>query len=152
VIQRFVLGIATGAGIVGAYFDAVPVHFFYNTVFLALLVATYARLGMPRGGGREAYGAPAFYLLTFAVVFQSWHELEHVAKLVQYFALNHNNAVGGILAIGPGALLPLFNNVWLHFWYNTIAYAPIVAAYFASGIYRHLASDLGQVRGTQATS
>src|SRR5262249_47865026 len=99
VIQRFVLGIANGAGIVGAYSDAVPVHFFYNTVFLALLVLTYVRLGMHRPEGRQQYGALAYYLLTFAVIFQSWHELEHVVKLVQYFALNHNNAVGGILAI-----------------------------------------------------
>lgn len=152
VIQRFALGIANGAGIVGAYFDGPPLHFFYNTLFLALLVLTYARLGMHRRESRYDYGAPAFYLMAFALVFQSWHELEHVAKLVQYYQLNYNNAVGGILAIGPGGILPLFNNVWLHFWYNTIAYLPIAVAYFASGMPRHLGSDLGLARGSSAPS
>jgi len=55
------------------------------------------------------------------------------------------------LAIGPGAILPLFNNVWLHFVYNTVAYVLIMIAYFASVMNRQLASDLGQVRN-QATS
>ena len=143
-------GIPNGAGIVGSLFDAVPVHFVYNTAFLALLVWTYLLLGMPRGG-RQQYGTLVFALLTFAVVWQSWHELEHIVKMVQYYQFGHLNSVGGILAIGPGAIFPLFNNVWLHFWYNTIAYIPIVIAYFASGMDRLLAGDLGKVRNT-ATS
>ncbi len=149
VIQRTVLGNPTGAGIVGSFFDAVPVHLAYNTGFLALLVATYVLLGLHRGGRRE-FGTLVFTLMTFAVVWQSWHEIEHVVKMIQWYTLGYNNAVGGILAIGPGAILPIFNNMWLHFWYNTIAYVPIAIAYFASGMHRRLGSDLSQVRN-QAT-
>jgi len=150
IIQRYVLGNPTGAGIAGSFFDAVPVHFVYNTVFLALLVATYLLLGMDRGGRKE-FGTLAFTLLTFAVVWQSWHEVEHIVKMVQWYSLGYNNAVGGILAVGPGAIYPLFNNALLHFWYNTIAYVPILIAYFASGMHRQLASDLGEARGRAAS-
>jgi hypothetical protein len=150
VIQRTMLGNPNGAGIVGSFFDAVPVHFIYNTVFLGLIIATYWLLGMQRPEARKEYGTLAFSLLTFALVWQSWHELEHVVKMVQWYQLGYNNAVGGILAIGPGAIFPLFNNMWLHFWYNTIPYVPIVIAYFASGMHRRLASDLEQVRSQPA--
>ena len=151
VIQQFALGNPKGAGILGSYFDGPPLHFLYNTGFLALLVATYVLLGLHQSGGRERVGTLAYALMTFAVVFQSWHELEHIVKLVQYYQLGYINNVGGILAIGPGAILPLFNNVWLHFWYNTIAYLPIAVAYFASGVNRQLATDLGQVRNQPAS-
>jgi hypothetical protein len=146
VIQQFLLGNPKGAGILGSVFDGPPLHFLYNTGFLALLIATYVLLGMHRSGTRREFGTMVFALLTFAVVWQSWHELEHIVKLYQYYTLGYINNVGGILAIGPGAILPLFNNVWLHFWYNTIAYVPIVIAYFASGMHRRLAIDLGEVR------
>jgi hypothetical protein len=150
VFQRTVFDNPTGAGILGSLFDAVPVHFMYNTVFLALLIATYVLLGLNRGTRRE-FGSLVFVLLTFAVVWQTWHELEHIVKLYQYYTLGYNNAVGGILAVGPGAILPLFNNMWLHFWYNTIVYVPIVIAYLASGMHRRLATDLGQVRQQPAS-
>jgi hypothetical protein len=150
VFQRTVFANPTGAGILGSLFDAVPVHFMYNTVFLALLIATYVLLGLHQGTRRE-FGSLVFVLLTFAVVWQTWHELEHIVKLYQYYTLGYNNAVGGILAVGPGGILPLFNNMWLHFWYNTIVYVPIVIAYFASGMHRRLATDLGQVQQQAAS-
>jgi hypothetical protein len=40
--------------------------------------------------------------------------------------------------------------MWLHFWYNTIPYVPIVIAYFASGVHRRLASDFELVRSLSA--
>lgn len=69
-----------------------------------------------RGGG--AHGPRVVALLTFAVGFQTWHELEHVLKVAQYLAL-HVNGTGGILGQGPGALAPLFPIPLLHLAYTT---------------------------------
>src|SRR5437870_485692 len=102
-IQIYALGNPKGAGIAGSFFDGVPVHLAYNTLFLGLLVATYLLLGLHRGG-RQEFGTLVFALMTFAVVWQSWHELEHIVKMVQYLQLGHINNVGGILATGPGAI------------------------------------------------
>lgn len=57
-----------------------------------------------------------------------WHELEHVFKLTQYFAL-HLNGTGGILGQGPGAIAPVFPIPLLHLAYNTVAYLPALAAF-----------------------
>jgi hypothetical protein len=135
VIQVFALSIANGKGIVGSFVDVEPVHFVYNSGFLSLLIATYLLLGL-HGEGRRRYGTLTFTLLTFSVVAQCWHELEHVAKIVEYFQLGHQNGTGGILGIGPGSLRPTFNLVLLHFTYNTVAFTPALIVFFRLGFHR----------------
>ena len=85
-----------GTRLVGSVVDIEPVHFVYNTLYLGMLAYTYVRLGLPREGARR-YGSMVFGGLTFALVFQSWHEVEHVFKLAQYFALGVNGT-GGVSA------------------------------------------------------
>jgi hypothetical protein len=127
VVQRYALGIPNGNGMLGSLVDIEPVHFAYNTLYLALLVAIYLLLGLHRDGPRD-HGRLVCGLLTFALVFQSWHEVEHVFKLAQYFALGVNGT-GGVFGQGPGALAPRFPIPLLHFAYNTIAYVPALAAF-----------------------
>lgn len=128
VIQRSFLGIPNGNGMLGSLVDIEPLHFAYNTLYLGLLVATYVLLGLHHDGARQ-YGTLVFGLLTFAVVFQSWHEVEHVFKLAQFFALGWKNGTGGVFGQGPGAIFPLFPIPLLHLAYNTIAYVPALAAF-----------------------
>jgi hypothetical protein len=144
-IQVFALSIANGKGIVGSFVDVEPVHFAYNSIFLALLIATYVLLGLHREGPRRVGAAP-FALLTFALVAQSWHELEHVAKIVEYIQLGHRNGTGGILGIGPGALRPTFNLVLLHFSYNTLAYTPALLAFLRLGFHHPILDGLAARR------
>ncbi len=127
VTQIYALGIANGKGILGSVVDIEPVHFAYNSIYLGLLAATYLLLGLHRDGARR-YGRLVFGLLTFALVFQSWHEVEHVFKIAQYLTLGVNGT-GGIFGKGPGALLPLFPIPLLHFAYNTVAYVPALVAF-----------------------
>jgi hypothetical protein len=86
-------------------------------------------------------------LVTFALVFQMWHELEHVFKLTQYFAL-HVNGTGGILGQGPGAVAPLFPIPLLHLAYNTVAYAPALLAFIVLVRRMTLPNDLQVAHGT----
>jgi hypothetical protein len=128
VVQRYLLGIANGNGILGSVADIEPVHFVYNVAYLALLAGPYVLLGLHRHGPRRV-GQAVVALLTFALVFQGFHVLEHVAKMVQYLQLSFRNGTGGILGEGPGALVPLFPIPLLHLVYNAIAYVPAVLAF-----------------------
>ncbi|MBM2810198.1 MAG: hypothetical protein HW416_957 [Chloroflexi bacterium] len=130
VVQRFALGIPNGSGVLGSVADIEPVHLIYNVAVLALLVEAYLLLGFHQEGSRRR-GAAAFWLMTAALFWQSWHSVEHVAKIVEYLALGFQNGTGGVLGAGPGGLVPLFNIPWLHFWYNTVLYALILPAAFA---------------------
>lgn len=128
VVQRQFLGIPNGSGIAGSVVDIEPIHFVYNTLFLVLLAAVYLRLGLDTDGPR-VHGRAVFGLLTFALAFQVWHEVEHVFKLAQYLELHRLNGTGGILGVGPGALRPTLPIPLLHLAYNTIAYLPTLAAF-----------------------
>src|SRR5262249_58717267 len=97
-------------------------------------------------------GVGTFALLTFALVAQSWHELEHVAKIVEYIQLGHKNGTGGILGIGPGALHPTFNLVLLHFSYNTLAYTPALLAFLRLGFHRPILDGLAARRIARSQS
>jgi len=57
-------------------------------------------------------------LVTFDLVFQSWHFLEHAVKLAQHF-------VNGCISC-PGILGNYFDVILLHFTYNAIVYMPLV--------------------------
>lgn len=129
VAQRALLGIPDGNGLLGSLTDVEPLHFAYNSLYLALLLAVFVLLGLHRDGPGE-HGALVGGLVTFAVAFQMWHELEHVFKLVQYLALGVNST-GGIFGRGPGGLVPLFPIPILHLAYNTIAYLPALVGFIA---------------------
>ncbi len=127
VVQRWALGIPNGNGLLGSLADIEPLHFAYNTLYLALLAATYLLLDLDVDGPRR-HGRLVFGLLTFALAFQAWHEVEHVVKLKQYFALGVNGT-GGIFGQGPGAVAPRFPIPLLHLAYNLTAYVPTLAAF-----------------------
>lgn len=127
VAQIHLLGVADGRGILGSVVDLEPLHLAYNTVYLGLALAVYLLLDLDVDGpGR--HGRLVFGLLTFAVAFEAWHELEHVFKVEQFFALGRNGT-GGIFGQGTGGLVPLFPLPLLHLAYNAVAYAPALAAY-----------------------
>jgi hypothetical protein len=127
VAQRALLGIPNGNGVLGSLTDLEPLHFAYNSLYLALLVSVFALLGLHRDGPSE-HGPVVAGLLTFALAFQMWHELEHVFKLVQFVILDVNGT-GGIFGRGPGGLVQLFPIPVLHLVYNTIAYAPALVGF-----------------------
>ena len=129
VVQRTMLGIGNGAGILGSAFDIEPVHMVYNILFLGLLGVVYAgcrrdRAVVPMNHDR------VMWLLQVSFVFQIWHTIEHVVKMWQYYTLGVNGTPGIL-----GYWIPV---VYLHLGYNTLLYLPVVLAFFIGGF--HVAS------------
>jgi hypothetical protein len=81
VIQKFVLLLPVAHGILGASLDFEPVHFTFNVVYLALVALVWISFTKtPIRNMHLIYG-----LVTFVLVFQSWHFVEHLVKLDQHF-------------------------------------------------------------------
>src|SRR5205823_4077713 len=92
-------------------------------------------LGEGRGrqrasGGRAGDGRRSGWQLTG----QAYHSLEHVVKIVQFLDTGRNGTPGIL-----GRWIPV---VWLHFAFNTIIYAPLLAAFFLGGFPRAIGRDL----------
>jgi hypothetical protein len=126
VFQRSVLGIGSGAGVLGSAFDVEPVHLIYNLGFLLLLGGVYL------GCLRDRSVIPrrpelVIALLTVSFVFQGFHTLEHVVKMVQFFQTGMNGTPGIV-----GHWIPV---VFLHLGYNTALYLPVVLAFFLGGFH-----------------
>lgn len=126
VFQRSVLGIGTGAGVLGSVFDVEPVHLIYNLAFLLLLGAVYVgcrrdRSAIPRNA------VAVMQLLTVSFFFQGFHTVEHVVKMAQFFQTGLNGTPGIF-----GYWIPV---VFLHLGYNTMLYVPVVLAFFIGGFH-----------------
>jgi hypothetical protein len=117
VIQKFVLQFPVAHGILGASLDFEPVHFTFNIVYLGLVAAVWISFTKtPIRNMHLIYG-----LVTFVLVFQSWHFIEHAVKLDQHF-------VYGCISC-PGILGHYFDVILLHFTYNAIVYVPLVVVF-----------------------
>ena len=126
VIQRSVLGIGSGAGVLGSAFDVEPVHLIYNLAFLLLLGAVFYGCRRDRSV-IPARPALVMGLLTVSFVFQGFHTVEHVVKMVQFFQTGMNGTPGIV-----GHWIPV---VFLHLGYNTGLYVPVVLAFFLGGFH-----------------
>jgi hypothetical protein len=144
VFQRTVMGIGTGAGMLGSVFDVEPVHMVYNAAFLFLLGAVWI------GCKRDPSAIPmrhdaVMMLLKVSFVFQVWHSVEHVVKMYQFIQTGLNGTPGIL-----GYWIPV---VYLHLGYNTLLYAPIVAAFFVGGFHTRSAQVLSRaLRGRRRRS
>ena len=116
-VQKFVLQLPVAHGILGASLDFEPVHFTFNILYLALVAAVWISFRKtPIRKMNLVYG-----LVTFVLVFQSWHFIEHAVKLEQHF-------VNGCISC-PGVLGYYFDPILLHFTYNTIVYVPLIVIF-----------------------
>ncbi len=115
VIQKFILHMPAAHGLLGSIFDLEWVHFVYNTVLYAALVAVYI-------WHRRAASRPLFFALRAGMLLQGYHVVEHIVKMYQYYALGITVGPKGIL----GFVVPL---IWLHFFLNLLVLILIVGIY-----------------------
>ena len=99
-------------GALGFLFDVEWVHFAYNSSILVALAVMWWLIRPPVLG-----------FLSAAVAVQSYHAVEHVAKIDQWLSNGHVSPTPGIL----GKRLQL---VELHFTFNTIVFVLALAAFF----------------------
>jgi hypothetical protein len=131
VVQRSVLDIKLGAGLFGSVFDLEPVHLLYNLTFLSLLALAFAACRQRGAIPRNA--RMVLTLLGLALAAQSYHSVEHLVKIDQFLETGRNGTPGIL-----GQWLPV---VWVHFWFNTLIYLPLVAAFLISGFPGALANE-----------
>jgi hypothetical protein len=117
VIQKFILLLPVAHGILGASLDFEPVHFTFNILYLGLVAAVWIVFTKARIRKMNLI----FGLVTFVLVFQSWHFIEHAVKLEQHF-------VNGCVSC-PGILGYYFDPILLHFTYNTIVYISLIVVF-----------------------
>jgi hypothetical protein len=114
VYQVYVIDGENRKGLLGALVDTEWVHFTYNAAVLAFLVSVWVLARRSRGNlaGRLARAAP--YLLA-ALLIQSYHLVEHVAKIVQHLNTGVDPA--------PGLFGGAVGLVWFHYGINLAVYA-----------------------------
>jgi hypothetical protein len=116
-VQKFVLDIQPANGILGRNLDFEPVHFVYNLGYLFLI--SFIWIGLMKIRIKEM--RVIFSLITFVLIFQSWHFVEHSVKLLQHYTEGCVSCQG---------ILGRFTNVMiLHFIYNLIAFVPLILSY-----------------------
>lgn len=131
--QRFVFNDPKGSGILGSWLDIEPVHLVYNGALLLLIALTCYLGGF---FSRKSRQRPlAVGLVSVALLFQSYHFVEHIFKMAQFIETGMNGT--------PGILGHVFNLVWLHLTYNTIVYLPLLLAFFLGGSHRVVVAAMG---------
>ncbi len=106
--QTFAAQAQVRSGLLGASLDVEWVHLIFNAAVLAFLVQVW-RLGRTQGWLAGSGGAAAWTLA--ALVLQSYHLVEHIARVVQYvfYGVPHPR----------GLLGQVVDLTWLHFGINT---------------------------------
>jgi parallel beta helix pectate lyase-like protein len=118
VIQINVEDAEVRRGLAGAVFDTEWVHFAYNLAVLVFLVWAWrmtARLDRTWDRAATSYG-----FVLAALVIQTYHLAEHVAKILQHVTTGLDPA--------PGLIGDQFGLVWFHFGINLAVYSGFVIA------------------------
>ena len=129
VIQKFVLGSSSAHGLIGRL-DIGWVHFGFNTAYFVLLLPlvwgwlAYRReIGLL---GRRWTGLTTVCLVTLLI--QSYHQVEHSVKLVQFLNTNMQGTLG--------ILGSHFDLILLYFTINALVYLPLVILFFGAGFHQ----------------
>ena len=124
--QHWILSIPASAshGIL-FFFDFEWNHFTFNTLYLVGLLTVFIKL-IPL---RKSH-ALAFFMLLIGIIVQGYHEVEHVAKIIQHITRNCEPC--------PGILGNFLDGVYFHFALNTTVLLFPLIAFFAYGFHRQI--------------
>lgn len=118
VIQVYVQDAQVRRGLAGAAFDTEWVHFGYNLAVLLFLVWAWRMTARLDPAWRPA--AVGYGFVLSALLIQTYHLAEHVAKILQHVTSGLDPA--------PGLIGDQFGLVWFHFGINLAVYAGFVIA------------------------
>lgn len=128
VMQKFMFNMSAAHGLIGQL-DLEQVHFAFNLLYLGTLI--YVMLGWLNFGGHVCRYQKMFgVILAGTVLVQSYHMVEHTAKLIQFIATGMQGT--------PGLIGAHFDGVIFHAIMNTAVFAPVVVVFICSGMYKHI--------------
>lgn len=128
-IQKFGLGLSQAHGLLGGVFDREWLHFAYNSALLLPLLVIFIGYGLHRKGSWFATRRPIHSAFIAAIGIQSYHVIEHTAKLFQYL-------MSGVEST-PGILGSLIDLVWLHFFINLAVFLPMLLVFLGYGFHKN---------------
>lgn len=126
-IQIYALGITPplARGLLGSVFDFEWVHFLYNVGLEIVLVQLWFGYRYVRRTTTATTLSRGMRLLAGLAVFQGYHSIEHIAKMVEYLFIPVYKS--GLFP--PPGILPYVTG-WpiflVHFWLNTIVWVAMV--------------------------
>ncbi|MFQ5998508.1 MAG: cytochrome c biogenesis CcdA family protein, partial [Candidatus Bathyarchaeia archaeon] len=123
VIQAFVLGQGRAAhGLVGQL-DLEWSHFIFNALLLGFIAATWFTSGFHKNSEWKAYSRLFYYSLLAAFLIQTYHSIEHGAKLIQHLQTGLQGTPGIVGFAGVDL-------VWAHFFFNLAVLVLPAIAFF----------------------
>ncbi|MDQ3962718.1 MAG: right-handed parallel beta-helix repeat-containing protein [Actinomycetota bacterium] len=122
-------GVPSRGSLVGSIADTEWVHFTYNAMVLLLFGVLFM---LRPGSGRASTTAGNIVAAGFLI--QSWHVVEHTAKVVQHVTTGAK--------VNPGLVGANFDLVWFHLTINLAVYA---AAVISGVLYLRLRRDSTRV-------
>lgn len=138
VIQKFALHVSKPHGIIGVL-DLEWVHFFYNAGLLLLL----AYLAVRHSGIIRRKGGGAMIVFYATLVWQSYHMVEHVVKILQHIETGLQGT--------PGVLGTTLNVILLHFYMNLGVLVGVGVSFFWLGMHRQLLAAFAGKREASAS-
>jgi len=109
-------------------FDIEWFHFLFNTAYLAVLVALFLSMGLHKKSVRATIPRSFVVLAIIALVFETWHDSEHVVRIYQHIE-SGCQPCSGIL----GSYVDL---LYLHTFYNFTITVISYYTYFSWGFFR----------------
>ncbi len=128
-IQIYALGITPplARGLLGSVFDFEWVHFLYNVGLEIVLIQLWLGYRYLRRTTPSTTLSRGMRLLAGLAVFQGYHSIEHIAKMVEYLFIPVYQS--GLFP--PPGILPYVTG-WpiflVHFWLNAIVWVAMVLA------------------------
>lgn len=117
------------------FFDLEWNHFVFNTLYWAALLAVFFAGRFFKKESLARQKPLVFYgFLGGGLFLQSYHQVEHLVRIIQHVALNCQPC--------PGILGWYFDEIYLHFILNSVALVFPLIAFFAYGYFKRLISIL----------
>lgn len=112
------------------FFDTEWIHFLFNSLMFASLLAVYLSLKLHRSAGVRSAGLGLAAMFLLLVIIEGWHLLEHVVRMYQHLSFGCQPC--------RGIFGQVVDVIYLHSFYNAAVTLSALFIYFKFGFARRL--------------
>lgn len=133
-IQAFGVPWREANGLLGSALVQEWVHLAYGGPFLLVMITLLLGYSLLRGRSWLATRPLLYYAFVGVVLFDGYHETEHLVKIRQFLETGVENT--------PGLLGQFVNVIWLHFFFNSVVYTALLVVFLGYGIPRRIGARI----------